>query len=195
MKKVLIIGYLLCMGLHSVSAYGQDANAEVRINFLALRYSNFNLSYEHYLSPIFSVEATVGARVNSFIYETNFEPLYFRPEFRYYQPGEDWCSGYFAGIYLKARQSYDKFDGSAYGGTTAIVRESLTFVGGGLNLGRKWKLGDLSIELNLGLGNYFYRKASYSRELESYPIDTEDDLRYLEWDLRLGIGVGYRFLY
>lgn len=195
MKKCLLLLSFFFLLLSTSLKAQNEPEFEVKSNLLAIRYSNFNAGYEHFLTPYASVEVYAGVSIPSVLFEPSFSSYYLRPEIRYYSARKNVCSGLFTGVYLNFRSRSDAY----YSDTTAqaiALNQSVFGMCVGLNIGYKTIFrDDFSLALNLGLGRYFYAVGSETGQVDIAKYDEEANNLVDIFDLRLGINLGYRFKY
>ncbi len=192
-KNIAIVAALF----FSMTAFGQAK--EIKLNVLGAAFSNYTLGYEHGLSET----GSVGLWVNYAEYGTGdnkIQGLGFIPEYRFYFSPDDEIDGFFVGPYAKYTTLSNTYDISAPNSTgvteTYNTKVSVSRIGLGLNLGRKWATdGGFVFETALGFGKFLSNNVSYNvQEVQDYYDDLDDDyILFAGIDLRLAISVGYRF--
>lgn len=118
------------------------------------------------------------------------------PEFRYYfNPDED-ASGFYAGAYLRFRSATGENWASYSDGTGGFIVSDMknTGLAVGFTTGYKWVARNgLVFESFFGLGRYIVNNYSYDPDIPDNNINNFLFDELPAFDLRFGLGVGYRF--
>jgi hypothetical protein len=176
---------------------------EVKLNAIGALFNNYSVGYERGLSETSSVGLWVNYQSYNFGIgdeDNKISGIGFVPEFRFYFSPDDECDGFFVGPYLKyaslsTKSDYTILDDDGdYQDYNDVKVSSNRFVIG-LNLGRKWVTdGGFLFETSFGFGKALASGVNYDNDNVQTYYDDNDILELeINFDLRLGINVGYRF--
>ena len=202
MKKIT---FLMLMGALSFGTL--QAQHDVKINMLGLIFGNYGVNYEYVISP----EMSTGAGINYYIYkltstdfsgttttELTYTGFNISPEFRFYFNPDDDAEGAYAGAYLKYRTATGDgnwyYDPQGILQTTSRTNTGLAF---GIMGGKKW-VADVGFifETYFGIGKYIMQNTKYGTpDYEAYhdQFTTFELIGLSSIDLRIGLGLGWRF--
>ncbi len=176
-KSSLLLSLMLCLGLFGVNTVSAQKQNAIKLNPLALAFSNVSVSYERFFSEKASFQIQGGYWLGGTIGDAKFSGFSTTPEVRFYVSDTESPKGF----YLAPFGRYESW--SVVDKTDANDKASISRIGGGAVAGYQFLFGK-TVTMDIFTGPRYYST--------SYKYDgttSADDLNTGQ----LGAGFGLRF--